>query len=85
MNAEYDKGYQSGYDAGYKRAMLDYGLEDDKPCENAVLNKIRAEIEMEKQEDFPNFCIMAHNGAIERVLQIIDKYKESEVGNADRN
>lgn len=31
MNAEYDKGYQSGYDAGYKRAMLDYGLEDDKP------------------------------------------------------
>lgn len=36
MNAEYDKGYQSGYDAGYKRAMLDYGLEDDKPCEDAV-------------------------------------------------
>lgn len=36
MNAEYDKGYQSGYDAGYKRAMLDYGLEDDKPCEDVV-------------------------------------------------
>ena len=36
MNAEYDKGYQNGYDAGYKRAMLDYGLEDDKPCEDCV-------------------------------------------------
>lgn len=33
---EYDKGYQNGYDAGYKREMLDYGLEDDKPCEDAV-------------------------------------------------
>ena len=40
-----------------------------------ILDKIRAEIEMEKLEDSPNFCIKAHNNAVDRVLQIIDKYK----------
>ena len=35
MNPEYDKGYQSGYDAGYKRARIDYGLESD-PCPDCV-------------------------------------------------
>ena len=40
-----------------------------------ILDKIRAEIEMEKLEDSPNFCIKAHNNAVERALQIIDKYK----------
>lgn len=47
MNAEYDKGYQTGYDAGYKRAMLDYGLEDDKPCEDAVSRQAVIEITAE--------------------------------------
>ena len=39
-----------------------------------LLDKIRAEIEMKKLEDSPNFCIKAHNHAIESILQIIDKY-----------
>ena len=46
---------------------------------DVVLDKIKAEIEMEKLEDSSNFCIKAHNYAVESVLQIIDKYKaESE-------
>ena len=46
---------------------------------NEVLDKIRAEIEAEKLEDSPNFCVKAHNNAVDRVLGIIDKYKaESE-------
>ena len=51
-----------------------------------VIDKIRAEIEMEKLEDSPNFCIKAHNNAVDRVLQIIDKYKaesEADSGNDD--
>ena len=44
-----------------------------------VLDKIRAEVKMEKLEDSPNFCVKAHNNAVDRVLQILDKYKvESE-------
>ena len=44
-----------------------------------VLDEIRAEIESEKLEDSPNFCIKAHNNAVDRVLQILDKCKaESE-------
>ena len=44
-----------------------------------VLDEIRTEIEMEKLEDSPNFCVKAHNNAVDRVLGIIDKYKaESE-------
>jgi len=55
--------------------------------EREVLDKIRAEIETEKLEDSPNFCVKAHNNAVNRVLGIIDKYKaetEAEDGN-DRN
>ena len=40
-----------------------------------VIDKIRAEVETEKLEDSPNFCIKAHNNAVDRVLKIIDKYK----------
>ena len=47
----------------------------DKQLINAVLDEIRAEMEMEKLEDSLNFCIKAHNDAIDRVLKIIDKYK----------
>ena len=44
-----------------------------------VLDKIRTEIKTEKLEDSPNFCVKAHNNAVDRVLGIIDKYKaESE-------
>jgi len=64
-------------------------LDDAKSCaihstieeleQEPVLDKIRAEIEQEKLEDSPNFCIKAHNNAVDRVLVIIDKYKaESE-------
>ena len=35
MNEEFDKGYQSGYDAGYRRARIDYGLEDDE-CADCI-------------------------------------------------
>ena len=45
-----------------------------------VLDKIRAEIDMEKLEDSPNFCIMAHNDAVDRILQIIDKYRAESEG-----
>ena len=40
-----------------------------------ALDKIRAEIEMEKLEDSPNFCIKANNNAVDRVLAILDKYR----------
>lgn len=43
--------------------------------QESILDKIRTEIEMEKLEDSPNFCIKAHNIAVDRVLQILDKYK----------
>ncbi len=46
-------------------------LEQQEP----VIDKIRAEVETEKLEDSPNFCIKAHNNAVDRVLKIIDKYK----------
>ena len=46
----------------------------------AMLDEIRAEIEMEKLEDSPNFCIKAHNIAVDRVLQIIDKHKTESEG-----
>lgn len=42
------------------------------------LDEIRAEIEMERLEDSPNFCIKAHNEAVDRVLQIIDKYRKEQ-------
>ena len=43
--------------------------------EREVLDDLRAEVETEKLEDSPNFCIKAHNNAVDRVLGIIDKYK----------
>ena len=56
-----------------------YSVIKQKYIEREVLDKIRAEIEMEKLEDSPNFCVKAHNNAVDRVLGIIDKYKaESE-------
>jgi hypothetical protein len=38
------------------------------------LDMIRAEIELLKLEDSPNFCIKAHNDAVDDILKIIDKY-----------
>ena len=52
-----------------------YSVIKQKYIEREVLDKIRAEIETEKLEDSPNFCIKAHNIAVDRVLQIIDEYK----------
>ncbi len=49
-------------------------IKNGKPLDN-VLDEIKAEIEMEKLEDSPNFFIKAYNDGIERVLRIIDKYK----------
>ena len=60
-------------------------LDDAKSCaihsaieeleQEPILDKIRTEIEAEKLEDSPNFCVKAHNNAVDRVLGIIDKYK----------
>ena len=48
----------------------------EKMIANGIpLEQIRTEIEMEKLEDSPNFCVKAHNNAVDRILQIIDKYK----------
>ena len=61
---------------------LDYVIKQ-KYIEREVLDKMRAEIEAEKLEDSPNFCVKAHNNAVDRVLGIIDKYKtETEADNA---
>jgi len=66
MKNQYEIDYQQGYDSA-----------NDEWLER--IDKIRAEIEMEKLEDSPNFCVKAHNNAVDRILQIIDKYKaESE-------
>jgi len=47
----------------------------EKMITNGIpLEQIRVEIEMEKLEDSPNFCIKANNNAVDRILQIIDKY-----------
>jgi hypothetical protein len=46
-----------------------------KEKQEPILDKIRVDIEMEKIENSPNFCIKAHNNAVDRVLQIIDKYR----------
>ena len=48
----------------------------EKMIANGIpLEQLRAEIEMEKLEDSSNFCIKAHNIAVDGVLQILDKYK----------
>ena len=48
----------------------------EKMIANGIpLEQIRTEIEMEKLEDSPNVCVKAHNNAVDRILQIIDKYK----------
>ena len=63
-------------DLEYKGAKLDFHC---RPKES-IIDKIRAEVETEKLEDSPNFCIKAHNNAVDRVLKIIDKYKAETEG-----
>lgn len=61
-----------------------YSVIKQKYIEREVLDEMRVEVEMEKLEDSPNFCVKANNNAIDRVLGIIDKYKaetEAEDGN----
>lgn len=56
-----------------------YGADIDRAIkaveQDSILDAIKAEIETEKLEDSPNFCVKAHNKAVDRVLHIIDKYK----------
>ena len=83
-------GFPNGYDTTAAKCFMAYdavqngadevdmviniGWVKDKKYD-LVLDEIKAEIEMEKLEDSPNFFIKAYNDGIERVLRIIDKYK----------
>lgn len=45
---------------------------------NAVLNKIRAEIEACREDEEPHLCDHRHyrNEGIDKALEVIDKYRE---------
>ena len=64
-----------------KPCVSDGACEHDK---QKVLKKIRAEIEAIKLEDSPNFCVKAHNDAVDSILEIIDKYKAESEGNISK-
>ncbi len=63
MKNQYEIDYQQGYDSANEEWL-------------ERMDKIRAEIESEKLEDSPNFCVKAHNNAVDRILGIIDKYRQ---------
>lgn len=54
--------------------------EQIKDAVNAVLNKIRAEIEACREEEEPHLCDHRHyrNEGIDKALEIIDKYREEQ-------
>ena len=62
-------------DRNFTKADIDTIVKAINAHWELIIDEIRAEVEMEKLEDSPNFCVKAHNNAVDRVLQILDKYK----------
>lgn len=52
-------------------------VEQIKDAVNAVLNKIRAEIEACREDEEPHLCDHRHyrNEGIDKALEVIDKYR----------
>lgn len=70
---------QEPTDKNFTKADIDAIVKAINAHWELIIDEIRAEIETEKLEDSANFCVKAHNIAVDRVLGIIDKYKaESE-------
>jgi hypothetical protein len=69
---------QEPTDKNFTKADIDAIVKAINAHWELIIDEIRAEVEMEKLEDSPNFCVKAHNNAVDRALQILDKYKESE-------
>lgn len=61
-----------------KMSIIDYVntyTDEGVTTADDVLAQIRAEIEARHMGDYPNVCVKAWNEAIEKVLDIIEKYK----------
>jgi len=72
---KYQKAYDDGYTDGYAQARFDYD----------VLDKIRAEIEEQKEcRCFDDDEMLVYRTGLDDALYIIDKYTESEESNDER-
>lgn len=72
---EFEEEEQEPTDKNFTKADIDAIVKAINTHWELIIDEIRAEIETEKLEDSSNFCIKAHNIAVDGVLQILDKYK----------